>query len=157
MEFHAPYVAASDTSRERAQYEDSHGITRERWLLILDLLWQANTDGLTWSEIANITGLHHGQVSGTLSTLHDEAHIVQLFAKRNRSHVYCHATYRDALDAKEIPYRTEPVRTRANARTQALEAVAEAAHKLCYSQSANAGDNWNQLRTALKELKQHND
>jgi len=155
MEFHAPYVGASDTSRERAQYEDFHGITRERWLLILDLLWQAHTNGLTWSELANITGLHHGQVSGTLSKLHEQGHIVQLLAKRNRSHIYCHAGYRDALDAQDMAYRTEPVQTRANARTQALEAIAEAAHNLCFSQSKNAGDNWTQLRAALNELKQH--
>jgi len=65
----APYVAASDTSRARAQREDASGTTTARRRQILELLTEAGTTGATWKELADLTNLHHGQVSGTLSKL----------------------------------------------------------------------------------------
>jgi len=47
---------------------------------------------------------------------------------------------------------TPPVKTKANAENAALKAVAKAAYNLCYSQSANAGEKWDALRKALKEI-----
>jgi len=153
IEFHAPYVAASDTSRARATYEDSHGITQERWLLLLRLLYDAGTNGHTWAELADLTDLHHGQVSGSLSKLHEQGHVVQLKAKRNRSHIYIHAAHVFEFDLQDV--NLEPVQTRANARLKALEAVAEAAHKLCYSQSANSAQQWATLKQALQQARQY--
>lgn len=146
--YQAPYIGASDTSRDRAHYEDSEGITKSRWVTILDLLLKANTDGHTWSELADLTGLHHGQVSGALSKLHDGEEIVQLHRKRDRSHVYVHAQFVEFLTE---PFNRQPVQTRANARVAALEKVAEAAQALCYGQSADMAGRWDALRKALKE------
>ena len=147
-DFRAPYIGASHTSKERALREDAEGTTRRRWVDLLDLLFKAGLSGHTWSELADITGLHHGQVSGALSKLHENEEIVQLHRKRNRSHVYIHADFVDQLTE---PFNNQPVQTRANAKLAALEEVFEAAHGLCFSQSQNMAAKWDALRAALKK------
>jgi hypothetical protein len=151
----APYVAASDTSKARAQREDASGATRERRRQLLDLLAEAATYGATWKELADATGLHHGQVSGALSKLHENGDIFQLVATRNGCHPYIIAQYRD--DFYDEERNDEPVKTRNNARVAALEAVAKAAYDLCYSQSMNVGWKWDNLRLALMEVDIPND
>jgi hypothetical protein len=151
----APYVAASDTSRARAQREDANGTTRERRRHLLDLLTEAGTTGATWKELADLTGLHHGQVSGALSKLHENGDVFQLVATRNGCHPYLIAALRD--DFYEYERNDEPVKTRSNARVAALEAVAAAAYALCYTQSKNAGDKWNDLRIALAKVELPNE
>lgn len=151
----APYVAASDTSRARAQREDANGTTRNRRHQILDLLTEAGTTGATWQELAELTGNHHGQVSGALSKLHENGDIFQLRTTRNGCHPYLVAAYRD--DFYDYERNDEPVKTRNNARVAALEAVAKAAYDLCYSQSTNAGNKWDALRVALAKVELPND
>jgi len=145
--YNAPYVAASDTSRARAVREDANGTTRERRRHLLDLLTEAGTIGATWKELADLTGLHHGQVSGALSKLHENGEVFQLRITRHGCHPYLIAAFRD--DFYDYERNDEPVKTKNNARIAALEAVAQAAHDLCYTQSTNAGDKWNALRIAL--------
>lgn len=143
----APYVAASDTSRARAAREDNNGTTRQRRHLIIELVAETGTTGATWHEIAELTGLHHGQVSGALSKLHENGDVFQLKTTRNGCHPYIVAAYRD--DFYDYERNDEPVKTRSNARLTALEDVAAAAWALCYSQSKNAGEKWDALRVAL--------
>lgn len=151
----APYVAASDTSRARAQREDSNGTTRQRQNELIDLLHEAGTTGATWQELATITGLHHGQVSGTLSKLHQNGDVFQLKTTRNGCHPYIVAAYRD--DFYDYERNDEPVKTRANARMAALEDVARAAYDLCYGQSKNAAAQWDALRIALAKVELTNE
>ena len=55
---------------------------------ILDLLTQAGERGVTWYEVSEITGHHHGTVSGNLSNMHREGQVTRLSEKRGRSKVY---------------------------------------------------------------------
>lgn len=151
----AGYVAASDTSRARAQREDANGTTRERRRQLLDLLTEAGTTGATWKELADITGLHHGQVSGALSKLHENGDVFQLKLTRNDCHPYLIAALRD--DFYDYERNDEPVKTKKNARVAALEEVAAAAYALCYSQAKDSGNKWDNLRIALAKVELTND
>jgi hypothetical protein len=146
----APYVAASDTSKARAQREDAAGITQDRREHVLALLAEAGTTGATWKEISDITGLHHGQVSSVLTRLHENGLAFQLVITRNGCHPYLIAAYRD--DFYDYERNDEPVKTKANARVAALEAVAEAAYALCYSQASGSAAKWDALRVALAKV-----
>ena len=150
----APYVAASDTSRARAQREDTNGTTRTRRTELLTLLRVAGPRGATWADLSAITLYHHGQISGALSKLHENGDVFQLRETRNGCHPYVHAEYRADYPDNEV--NDEPVKTRAGRRADLLEAVAAAAHELCVTQSSNAAAKWNALRAALAELKETN-
>lgn len=147
----APYVAASDTSRARAYREDSNGTTKTRKDTITALLETPAVYGATWAELAKSTGYHHGQVSGALSKLHEYGDVFQLKTTRNGCHPYVLRKYRDQFTDDQV--NDEPVKTRANQRVAALEAIAEAAHQLAYGQSKDAAQKWTTLKTCLKELK----
>lgn len=80
---------AAGPSRERAQREAEDGTAAARQRSILGMLKEAGSIGLTWKEIADKTGQHHGQVSGALSAMHKEGQIVALkMDRRNGSGVY---------------------------------------------------------------------
>ena len=88
-----PYAGTSghsgtDTSEARAKQADSDGTTTARQMETLSALRYAGSDGLTWSELAEALGLHHGQASGTLSVLHKAGQIERLKLSRNRCKIY---------------------------------------------------------------------
>ena len=58
----AGYVQRA-SSKERAVREVKDGTLSKRQQLLLVFLDAAGTDGLTWKQLADITALHHGQVS----------------------------------------------------------------------------------------------
>lgn len=94
--------SGSDTSRDRAAFDDASGRTTERqneviWALLAEGRW-----GLTWRELADDKGWHHGQASGVLSVLHKTGHIVRLRERRNRCAVYVMPLYVDDRDT--APY-----------------------------------------------------
>ena len=64
----------------------------------IDDLNDAETDGLTWKELADINGWHHGQASGVLSTLHKANLVCRLTQRRNRCAVYVLWSYQDGRD-----------------------------------------------------------
>lgn len=153
-ELPAPYVGASDTSRARAINEDLTGVTTRRRRQVSDYVRAEYTYGATWSEIASATGLHHGQVSGALSKLHEMRQLFQVRETRNGCHPYVHVDFRNEYRDDEV--NDEPVKTRGTVLREAYEALELAAHELCYGQSKHAGEKWNELRqalTALAELK----
>jgi hypothetical protein len=80
--------SGSDTSRARAVTDDRSGKTTARQMETLRLLGDAGVTGMTWTEMASITGEHHGQVTGALSTLHKKGHIARLSESRQRCKVY---------------------------------------------------------------------
>ena len=82
------YAAGSDTSEDRARADDEDGTTTRRQRAVLALLGTAEDRGLTWAELADLGGWHHGQASGALSALHKSGLVAMLTDRRQRSHVY---------------------------------------------------------------------
>lgn len=151
-ELAAPYVGASDTSRARAVREDLAGVTSKRRRQIVDLVKDGGLLGMTWAELADATGLHHGQVSGALSKLHEMGFIFQRRDTRNGCHAYVHGDYRDEFNNDDV--NDEPVKTRSTVLREAYEELETAAHNLCYGQASNAAAKWDALRIALKKLEE---
>lgn len=86
--------SGSDTSKERAEWNDNSGVTSRNHKTALELLHFKKADGLTWAELAAITQWHHGTSSGVLSVLHKEGVIARLSeVRRNRCKVYVHPDY----------------------------------------------------------------
>lgn len=80
--------SGSDASHERAAAEAASGAATDRQALILAELRAAGSAGLTWREMAENTGRHHGQVTGSLSNLHRDLKVARLTAKRGRCSIY---------------------------------------------------------------------
>jgi hypothetical protein len=80
--------SGSDTSRARAIDADRDGTTTDRQMRTIRLLSDSGVAGLTWREMSDISGEHHGQVSGALSVLHKEGKIARLSESRLRCKVY---------------------------------------------------------------------
>lgn len=80
--------SGSDTSHERADRDDTGGVTGRRQRQTIGLLHQVGERGLTWKELANILDVHHGGASGALSVLHRDGRIARLADRRGGSKVY---------------------------------------------------------------------
>jgi DNA-binding transcriptional regulator GbsR (MarR family) len=106
---------------------------------------------MTWAELADATGLHHGQVSGALSKLHEMGFIFQRRDNRNGSHPYCHSDYRHEFDDNEV--NDEPVKTRSTVLREAYEDLETAAWNLLYSQAGGSAEKWTHLRKAVNQIK----
>ena len=96
----AGYVQRA-SSKERAVREVKDGTLSKRQQLLLVFLDAAGTDGLTWKQLADITALHHGQVSGALSIMHKNNEIFALRIVRDRCHPYVHNAYKSIYAADE--------------------------------------------------------
>ena len=119
-----PFVAESDTSHDRATREDRSGEATARRKTIIDLLQAAGPRGMTWAEVSEATGLHHGQASGALSTLHKHHAIIMVNIKRNRCHPYIHPQYANHFAADQLMH--EPSQTLAGKRNAATQDVLDA-------------------------------
>lgn len=108
------------TSTERAEREAADGTVERRQRSILQLLGEAGPFGATVKELREATGEHHGQVSGSLSSMHAEGRIVALMNdRRNGCGVY-------VLPAHTLSRITRPFRpNRATASTPATLTAAE--------------------------------
>lgn len=80
--------SGSRTSESRAIAADDSGLTSIRQQAVLDLLDDAEADGLTWRELGALTGWHHGTASGVLSVLHKGGIIARLSQQRDGCKVY---------------------------------------------------------------------
>lgn len=103
--------SGSEASRERAESEARDGTASLRQKVALDLLNEAATRGLTWRDLSEATGWHHGQSSGALSVLHKTARVSRLRAKRDKCQVYVLPSY--VYDRPTSPYKPRPT-VRAN-------------------------------------------
>lgn len=91
--------SGSETSRQRALTQDRDGTTGKRQRETLRLLQQYGGAGLTWQQLSEMTGWHHGTASGALSVLHKAGKIARLKnVRRNRCAVYVAL---EALDGRE--------------------------------------------------------
>jgi len=102
-----PYAGTSgwsgtETSKQRAITADKNGTTRSRQRKAMFLLAEAGEAGLTWKELGDLTGWHHGTVSGLLSVLNRENYIVRLKATRNKCAIYVHPNF---ISSREISQR----------------------------------------------------
>lgn len=105
-------------SAQRAQSEARTGEATARARRVLSVL-ESHPAGLTWKQLSTLMNLHHGQVSGALSTLHKSGHVFMLQTQRDRCHPYCHATHRlNYADAERID---QPTQTKAGKRKDDLE------------------------------------
>jgi DNA-binding MarR family transcriptional regulator len=80
--------SGSDTSEERAQRQDKNGTTGQNQKRTLSLLLFSRDEGLTWKELSDKTGWHHGTASGALSVLHKAGLIARLTERRLKCAVY---------------------------------------------------------------------
>ena len=118
----AGYVQRA-SSKERAVREVRDGTLSKRQQRLLSSLDLAGTEGLTWKQLADITGLHHGQVSGSLSNMHNAGVVFMLSKSRDKCHPYVHSKYRTYFS--DADRYDEPVRTRNSTRVALLQELLE--------------------------------
>ena len=80
--------SGTETSKQRALDSDRSGKTALRQAQALNLLAERTFHGITWKELSELTGLHHGTASGVLSVLHKVGRIARLKESRNGCKVY---------------------------------------------------------------------
>lgn len=80
--------SGTETSKTRATRQDSDGTTSKRQRDATRVLSSRGSHGVTWNELGQSLGLHHGSASGVLSTLHKAGVIARLSENRNGCQVY---------------------------------------------------------------------
>ena len=98
--------SGSETSKERAGKADKDGTTFLRQKVTLDYIKYYESYGVTWKELSDLTGWHHGSASGVLSVLHKEGFIVRLKDRRNRCAIYVHPVYLQNRETVERKVKT---------------------------------------------------
>lgn len=104
--------SGSSASHDRALAETESTAAR-RQAATMRALQIAGPIGLTWFELADGSGWHHGQASSVLSVLHKEGRISRLKLRRGRSSVYVLHGY---VNGREIAL---PGRTANNSKSYA--------------------------------------
>jgi DNA-binding MarR family transcriptional regulator len=61
------------------------------------ILLKQSSHGLTWKELSNKTGMHHGTASGVLSVLHKSGAILRTTDVRDRCKIYMDISYSDIV------------------------------------------------------------
>lgn len=105
----AGFVEGSDTSEDRAR-DEAKGEATARQRQVMRLLSDYPL-GLTWKELGDFTGWHHGQISGALSVLHKVGAVAQLKERRHRCHPYIHYKFLDRYREHEV--NVSPQQTKA--------------------------------------------
>lgn len=119
----------ADTSRDRAEHERDSGELSHRLAAILSHLETIGKhDGMTWQELADLTGWHHGRVSSALTNLHKQGLVFTLKKRRGNCHPYVHAEWLPYWFPNEINLR--PTTNRRAPLLKELEAVEIAAEEL---------------------------
>jgi hypothetical protein len=89
--------SGTDTSQQRALDNIHSGQEENNQQKALRLLKLRGTAGLTWKELSEKTGWHHGTASGVLSVLHLSGAIVRTYTVRNKCKVYVHQNFKDEV------------------------------------------------------------
>lgn len=89
--------SGTDTSKARAVGNVLSGKEADNQTITLQRLKAAGLNGLTWKELAEQTGWHHGTASGVLSVLHQSGAIVRAIRARNRCKIYVHQNFKDQV------------------------------------------------------------
>jgi len=80
--------SGSETSRDRAVSQDKDGTTKNRQSETMRLVLASKYYGMTWKELSEATGWHHGSASGVLSVLHKAGFIERLTDRRSKCAIY---------------------------------------------------------------------
>lgn len=80
--------SGSTASQDRAITEDRDGTTRGRQKATMQIILASKSYGVTWKELSDQTGWHHGSASGVLSVLHKEGLIERLVERRGKCSIY---------------------------------------------------------------------
>lgn len=102
--------SGSTASRDRAHREAGDGTASARQTTILRRLQIRGERGATWNELAAALDLHHGQVTGSLSSLHKDGQISRLTERRGRSSIYVLPEFEDGRKTAPQGRRTAPER-----------------------------------------------
>lgn len=90
--------SGTDTSKERALINLRTGKEYNNQQKALTLLKQSSVTGLTWKELSQATGMHHGTASGVLSVLHKSGAILRgKGLTRNRCKIYFDISFADRI------------------------------------------------------------
>ena len=89
--------SGTETSKDRALYNLRTGKEYNNQQKALALLKEARANGLTWKELSEHTGMHHGTASGVLSVLHKGYAIIRSHRIRNGCKIYYSIEYSDAV------------------------------------------------------------
>lgn len=89
--------SGTDTSKARAINNIASGREENNQARALAYLKLAGINGMTWKELADGTGWHHGTASGVLSVLHKSGAIVRTIKVRNRCKIYVHQNFKDQV------------------------------------------------------------
>ena len=89
--------SGTETSQDRAMYNLRTGKEYNNQQKALALLKDARANGLTWKELSEHTGMHHGTASGVLSVLHKSYAILRGTRVRNGCKIYYSIEYSDAV------------------------------------------------------------
>lgn len=76
------------SGHQGAASEDAEPSRRRIIDIVLEELRAAGRRGMTWREVADTFGTHHGSASGALSNLHRSGAAVRLAEKRDGAGVY---------------------------------------------------------------------
>ncbi len=126
--------AGSDTSRERAVREATDGTASARQRYALDEITASRGEGMTWKDLADVTGWHHGQASGVLSVLHKTGALARLAVRRDKCLIYVHPLY--VNDRPLSPQRSNGGFVLSQAEVDALHAAHERLGRLSPETSA---------------------
>lgn len=137
-----------DTSQARAEADVKTGKLTERQTKVLALLRDAGATGLTWFQLGERLGLHHGQISGVLSNLHKDGRVFMLKAVHDGSHFYVHAGLRSLFTDEQI--YVAPARTSLNEVRDQLRQVVQAV-EACFNSGWSA-DDMNNLELLVRDL-----
>jgi len=88
--------SGTDTSRKRAMYNLRTGKEYNNQQKALALL-KDNPAGLTWKELSEAAGVHHGTASGVLSVLHKSGAILRSANVRDKCTIYYSLQYSDSI------------------------------------------------------------
>lgn len=148
------FAAGVGTSEDRARTADRDGTTSERQAKVMNLLGRPQAIrtgsplvverggpmGLTWKELAEVTGWHHGQVSGVLSVLHKADRIARLTERRDRCYVYVLNEY--VGDRETQPQGRPPKPCASDVCSQIEQWMVDAEHALSRVKRLHANDAW---------------
>lgn len=100
--------SGSSASRARALEDDRTGRTKDRHERLMRVMERRVAwDGITWFELSDYTGWHHGEASGALTRAHRIGAVERLVEQRGvgkGSHIYVLPQYLDGR--AHTPYRS---------------------------------------------------
>jgi hypothetical protein len=131
-------AAAQSPSREKAIREASDGTLSKRLSRVLDFAYRQGTLGITFKDVDDALGTHHGESSGALSNLHKQGLLFRLTQYRKpgqpRCSVYIHRDHANSFSEGEFsrtPAETKGERLKREAKDMELQIKAlldEVAH-----------------------------